>query len=266
MFCYLFCILGALATAGTALGFPLVQSATDLWKLPLLWLGFSFAFLLVYALFALVVWLIFLPRKTVEKESRLCRFLLEYTLDVLMVLSRVKCRVIGREKLPAERFLMVSNHISMYDPLASLAALRGTKVSYISKPENFRIPIVNVFMRHCRFMAIDRDNPRNAMRTINEAAALIQSGEASVGIYPEGTRSKNGELQEFRNGAFKIALKAKSPLVVLRVTNTNKVGRNFPWKRTVVTLEILRVFSYAELEGKSTNEIGALVYDLMANA
>lgn len=259
MIFYICCILSVLMTAGTAIGFPLLQNMQDIWKLPLLWVGYLIGLVLLYILFLLIVWLIFLPQKKAEKGSPLCRFLMEYTLEILMILSRVKCRVIGKEKLPDGRFLLVSNHISNYDPLVFLASLHGTQISFVSKPENFRIPIVNVFMRHCRFLPIDRENPRNAVRTINEAAEMIRNDEASIGIYPEGTRSKNGQLQEFKNGAFKIAMKAKAPIVVVRLSGTNQVGKNFPWRRTEVTIDIRKTFSWEELNEKNSNEISELV-------
>lgn len=96
------------------------------------------------------------------------------------------------EKLPKnERFLLVCNHRSKFDPILTWYVLRDYNLAFISKPENFR---------RCCFMAIDRENPRNALKTIHQAAELIKQNEVSVAVYPEGTRSKTCELLPFHNG------------------------------------------------------------------
>lgn len=71
-------------------------------------------------------------------------------------------------------------------------------------------------------MAIDRENPRNALLTIEKAAKLIESDEVSIGIYPEGTRSKECVLLPFHNGVFKIAQKASVPIVVASIQERSR--------------------------------------------
>ena len=112
-------------------------------------------------------------------------------------------------------------------------------------------------------MPIDRENPRNAIVTINKAAKLLKKQEVSIGIYPEGTRSKNGQLLPFHNGVFKIAQKAGSAIVVLCVTGTEKISKQTPFRRTDVYLDVLEVFSAQGIKETKTEMIGTAVRRLM---
>ena len=85
-------------------------------------------------------------------------------------------------------------------------ALRKEKLIFVSKPENWNIPIAGRLAVRCCFRTIDRENARNALRTIQDCARLLDEKAGPVVIYPEGTRSKTGELLPFHNGVFKIAI------------------------------------------------------------
>ena len=114
-------------------------------------------------------------------------------------------------------------------------------------------------------MAIDRENPRNAVKTVEQAANLIKAGELSVGIYPEGTRNKSYVgLLPFHNSVFKIAHKAdNAPIVIVGVSGTEKIHKNTPWKRTHVYIEVLQVLSSEEVQAMRTNEIGKITEERM---
>lgn len=96
-------------------------------------------------------------------------------------------------------------------------------------------------------MAIDRENPRNAMVTINKAAKLIENDECSVAVWPKGTRSKNKQLLPFHNGIFKIAHKAKVPVVIVAINGTD------------VSFDILETIPADFVSTHKTSEIGDIV-------
>jgi len=109
-------------------------------------------------------------------------------------------------------------------------------------------------------MAIDRESPRKAIATIGKAAKLLQKDEVSIGVYPEGTRSKTCELLPFHNGFFKIAQKAEKPIVVLSITGTEKIARNLlKLKVSHVYLDVLQVIPNDEVKKMKTDRIGELV-------
>lgn len=200
-------------------------------------------------------------KKEYEKSSKFYRWLLNnYTWFAFIILN-VKVHALGMEKVPEDaRFLLVQNHYSNYDPIVTWYAFKKQKMSFVSKPENFKIPFASGLIRKCAFMAIDRENPRNAVKAVDKAANLIKSDEVSVGIYPEGTRNKSYVgLLPFHNSAFKIAHKANNaPIVIAGVAGTEKIHKNAPWKRSHIYVEVLQVLSTEEVAAMRTNEIGKI--------
>ena len=222
------------------------------------------AFLLIYLLFIGVCCLLINPEKEYEKNSPFYRFLLDSATVAAMKLLRIQVHVSGIEKIPKDtKVLFVSNHRSNFDPIVTWYALKKWKIAFISKPSNFEIPFFGRIIRKCCFMPIDRENPRNAIITINKAAKLLKKQEVSIGIYPEGTRSKSCELLPFHNGVFKIAQKAEAPIVVLCVTGTEKISKRTPFRRTDVYLDVLEVFSAQGIKETKTEMIGTAVRRLI---
>lgn len=114
-------------------------------------------------------------------------------------------------------------------------------------------------------MSIDRENPRNAIVTINKAAEILGNEIASIGVYPEGTRSKECVLLPFHNGVFKIAQKANSSIVVLTVIGTEKIHKRAPWKATDVYLDVLEILPAEEVKSTKTDLIGDRIRTIFEN-
>lgn len=221
---------------------------------------------LLYVLFMGICALAVDPKKEYEKNSAFYRFLLDSATAAAMRLLRIRVHVTGLEKLPADTgLLFVGNHRSNFDPIVTWYVLRKWKLAFISKPGNFKIPFFGRIIRKCCFMAIDRENPRKAISTINKAAELLRRQEVCVGVYPEGTRSKTGQLLPFHNGVFKIAQKADTPVAVVCIMGTEKISKRTPFRRTDVHLDVCRVFSAEEVKGMKTEMIGAEVRRLIEN-
>ena len=227
-------------------------------------LGALLAVLILYFLFLGVCALLVSPDKTYEKNSPFYRFLLESATTVAIKLLRIRVHISGIEKIPKdEKVLFVCNHRSNYDPLITWCALNKWKIAFVSKPENFKVPFFGRIIRKCCFLPIDRENPRKAIVTINKAAKLLKKQEVSVGIYPEGTRSKNCRLLPFHNGVFKIAQKAEVPIVVLSITGTEKISKRTPFQHTDVYLDVLEVFPSENIKELKTEMIGMMVRQLI---
>ncbi len=223
------------------------------------------ALLLMYLLFIGVCCLLVNPGKEYEKNSPFYRFLLESATAVAIKLLRIRIHTSGIEKIPKnEKVLFVCNHRSNFDPLITWHALKKWKIAFVSKPENFKIPFFGRIIRKCCFLPIDRENPRKAIVTINKAAKLLKKQEVSIGIYPEGTRSKNCRLLPFHNGVFQIAQKAEAPIVVLCITGTQKISKRTPFQRTDVYLDVLEVFPTQGIKETKTEMIGTAVRHLIA--
>lgn len=214
---------------------------------------------LLYVLFLTVCALLVDTKKEYEHDSPFYRRLLYGATACCIRLLHIHIHVDGMEKLPKDgRFLLVCNHRSNFDPILTWQVMKERNLAFVSKAENFQIPIFGRIIRRCCFMAIDRENPRNALLTIEKAAKLIASDEVSIGIYPEGTRSKTGELLPFRCGAFQIAKRAGAPIVIAKTTGTEQIAHRFARRRTLVRFDVLDVLDSDTVARLHTREIGEI--------
>jgi 1-acyl-sn-glycerol-3-phosphate acyltransferase len=130
-------------------------------------------------------------------------------------------RVEGREKLPWRGpAVLVANHASLIDVVVLFSLYRPFK--WVSKAGNFKLPFIGWNMSLNGYVPLVRGNPRSALRAIRDCRRLLRLG-APVLIFPEGTRTMTGELQEFKDGAFFLAAKLGCPVVPIAVHGTGDV-------------------------------------------
>ncbi len=260
---FLFLLVSAVLTAGVYLAVPLLSLW---WLLPLLIGGYVGAIVLFLAVLFIISF--FLPKKKpIRRPNAFCVFMIRVTMSWLMRLFRIRIRLTGTEKLPDEPCVFVSNHRSDFDPMTVLAVMKGRKIAYISKESNFKIPIVGSFIYHAGFLAIDRGNGVRAVRTLNHAADMMKDIGVDIGIYPEGTRSKTGELLRFRQGAFLLAQNAEAPIAVMATAGTEHIGHNVRRLRsTKVELKILGVISKETVARLDKDELSALARGMIEEA
>lgn len=226
-------------------------------------------FLALLILFYLVVWLISLTVDMSEppkEDHPHYRRIVVTVIGQLNRFARVRIRLTGEEKLPNGRFLLVSNHRSSYDPISTVWALRKRDIGFITKPENHRIPLAGPMIFKANYLPIDRENPREAMKTIQAAADLLKNDVVSVGVYPEGTRGHDEDMLPFHNGVFKIAQKAFVPIVVLSARGAERIRKNFPLRHTDILLDICAVIPPEEHAALSTAELSAKVRAILAES
>ena len=120
-------------------------------------------------------------------------------------------------------------------------------------------------MRKCCFIPIDRENPRNALKALRKASELIKNDVVSMGIYPEGTRSKECKLLEFHDGVFKIAQMAKVPVVVMTIKNTENIYKRKFLGKIVIDIDVLDVIDAKTVEEKTTHELSLIARKSMEN-
>ena len=227
-----------------------------IWKTALL---FAVCFLALNLLYFVVVWVatwFINPTKPITRQSSVCRTGCLYVAYLLTGYGWVRTHVRGMEKLPEpERFLLVCNHRSMFDPAVIVRELGRFNISFVSKPSNMKIPLFGAMGYGAGYLPIDRDNDRKALSTILTAVDYLKRGICSIGIYPEGTRSKDGKLLPFHAGSFKIAQKANVPLVITSVSGTEKISKNIFRRPTDVYLDILEVIPADKVKSMSTAEL-----------
>lgn len=260
-------LLAVLAAIGICAGSGGFGSLAWLWILPVSFLG---SLLVLAAIFFLVLWLscAFVDvEKPQKQDSKYHRWLVSHTAQLVLPVLRMRMHTRGLEKIPQEgRFLLVCNHINDLDPVTLLAYFHKSQLAFISKRENTTMFIVGKIMHKIQCQLINRENDREALRTIINCIKIIQEDKASVAVFPEGYTSMDGLLHPFRSGVFKIALKTNVPIVVCTVQNTNKVFHNAKrLKPTDVHLHLLDVIRPEDYEGKTAVEVGDLVHKMMAD-
>lgn len=144
-------------------------------------LGGIIAIFLMYILFLFVCSLFVRTDRQYTEDSRFYRHLLYGATGFAMWFLRVKMHVTGMEKIPVDvKPLFVGNHLSNYDPLIEWHVFKKWDVAFVSKPENFKIPIFGRIIRRCCFMPIDRSDPGKALSTIKTATEILQKGDMAV--------------------------------------------------------------------------------------
>lgn len=223
-------------------------------------------FLLLF-LFLFICGLFVDTKKQYDRDSRFYRALLDGSTTFILWCLGVRYNIIGEERFPPSgNFLFISNHRSNYDPIIQWTVFKRYKLSFISKKENFRIPMYGRIIHRCCFMPIDRKSPRKAMETVNRAARLLTETENSVGVYPEGKRSKECKLLPFHSGVLKTAQKAGKPIVVSTIEGTENIFRNIKrLHKTVVTIRILETIDADRVRSLKTSELSEYCAGLMKN-
>lgn len=190
------------------------------------------------------------------------RKLIILSVGPMLQAGRVRVELVGTEKLPAGGFLLVGNHRSDFDPITAMWALRKRGLTFVTKKENVDIPVGGRIIVGSGCLSLDRSDDKQGLTVIRQAVRRIRAGDA-IGIYPEGTRSKTGELLPFRVGCFKAAQWAKCPLVVLKVENSELVEKNFLRRKTTVRLTVKAVLPYDEIADVDTAKVGERVRNIL---
>lgn len=260
----LVCVFAAAALAAALIYIGLNGAA---WQALVVFAAVFVGLHLLFIGFFAVVGLFVDTEKPLKKQNRLCRFGSWGFGALGCFYSGVRVRVCGEEKLPeAGRFVLVSNHRSGKDPIAVLSAMYPYNISFISKPSNMKLPVLGRVAYGAGFLPIDRENDRNALRSILQAADYLKRGICSVAIYPEGTRNRGEGLLPFHAGSFKLPQRAGVPLVIVATTGTSRKGGHGLFGRDVClnileTVEAERVKSMtsAELSDYARDKIGVFL-------
>jgi 1-acyl-sn-glycerol-3-phosphate acyltransferase len=174
--------------------------------------------------------------------------------------SNVDLKVTGIENIPTEGgFMMYGNHQGLFDVVA-LAATCPVPLACVMKQELKDVPLLKQIMRCTGSYPMDRQDVRQSLRVIQAVTKEVKEDGRRFLIFPEGTRSKQGNVMgEFHGGSFRCALKAKCPIVPLCFIDCFKPLDGKGSKRMTVQLHYLPVIPYEEFKDLDTVELAALV-------
>ena len=149
-----------------------------------------------------------------------CLRLVQAAFRLMLFIAGTRITVIGEEKIPDEPVLFIGNHRSYFDILLTYSRCKRL-TGYIAKKEMLRYPLLRDWMKRLYCLFLDRENPKEGLKTILQAIDYIKNG-ISICIFPEGTRNTGEELSllPFHSGSFKIAEKTNCPIVPISMNNT----------------------------------------------
>lgn len=214
-------------------------------------------YLLISYLIFPIEWVIGKINKRAKDYSSLR--IVQWGFRVLLKISGVKITVLGKENIPDEAALFVGNHRSYFDILLLYVQCERL-TGFISKDSMEKFPSLRVWMRYLYCLFLNREDPREGMKTILKAIEYIKQG-VSIVIFPEGTRNDGEELSmlPFKEGALKIATKTGCPIVPVSINNSADMFENQAprLKKTHVVIEYGTPIYPKELSRDELKFIGA---------
>ncbi len=147
---------------------------------------------------------------------------------MLAFFSGVKVTVSGLENIPKDSaVILAANHQGAADILLVLAFL-PVRFRFAIKKELFKVPIFGWYLKRAGYFSVDRKVVLSAYRTVETIVEIIKAGE-SVLIFPEGTRTKTGELGKFKRGSLLAALKSGAPIIPIAISGSFNIMRKGSW-------------------------------------
>ncbi len=234
----------------------------------------------LWGAYSLVIWTIFLSVNILLTTPMLLIWFLTKFFDknriilhyytcfwgvfLFFVVPNWKIKIEGKEHIDRNRlYVMIANHQSMVDIMVICHLF--TRFKWVSKKELFRVPFVGWMLSLNNYISISRGNRESAQKMINDCSRSIQKGN-SVVIFPEGTRSVDGKIQRFKEGAFKIAKNTGTDILPMVITGIQKALPKGAWVlrgRNLVTLKVLPPIPYKSFADKSPIEINHMVREYM---
>ena len=183
----------------------------------------------------------------------------QYMLNHVVTSGNIDLVVSGQENIPQdEGFMFYANHQGMFDFIAIVATC-DRPIAGVYKIELQPIPLIRYIAEATNSFAMDRDDVRQSLTVIQSVIQEVKKGRGYL-IFPEGTRSKNGNVMgEFHGGSFRCATKSKCPIVPVALVDCYKVLDQKGSKPLTVQAHYLKPIPYEEYKDLKTTEIAALV-------
>ena len=185
---------------------------------------------------------------------------IRHILELAVKSGNLDLTVTGVENIPepGQGFMMYANHQGMFDVVA-IAATCPTPLGAVLKKELQGIPFVQQISDCTKSFPMDREDVRQSLTVIQNVTEEVKKGRNYL-IFPEGTRSKNGNVMgEFHGGSFRCAIKAKCPILPVAFIDSFKVLDQKGSKQLPVQIHYLPLIPYEEFAGMKATEVAALV-------
>lgn len=190
------------------------------------------------------------PRLSVEKQDEMIHALPKDWAGSLVRSSGSTVTVSGEENMPAGPVLIVSNHQSNFDIPVLMSSLKKP-AGFLSKVEVKKMPFLPQWMEAMNCVFVDRKNRRQAVLSLKEGTEKLKAGHSLI-VFPEGTRTKGGDLAEFKTGALRMAVGAGVPIVPIAIDGTYEIMEKhggWRFKPSDVKLTVCKPFTAEDYSG-----------------
>lgn len=171
----------------------------------------------------IILGLIYIFLSPIDFKGRIFEFLSRNWSKIILFISGVKVKIIGIENINKNQsYIVVSNHQSLFDIPVVIANL-PLSIRMIAKKGLFMIPIFGWAIYIAGHISIERGNGKKAKRSLEKALEKIRKRRFSIVVYPEGTRSPDGEVKEFGKGAFRLAFDSKLPILPVSIKGSRMI-------------------------------------------
>lgn len=176
----------------------------------------------------------------------------------------VKVRVEGKAKIPDGVCLFAANHTSSADAPAVVGAI-PRRIAVLLKESLFKWPIVGQAFTLAHFIPVNRKDRESAIASVEKATEAMRAGQSFL-IYPEGTRSPDGRLQEFKKGAVVLAIKAGVPIVPVLCSGAQRVmaKHSMMIHPEEIVVEFLEPIDASKFSWEQRDVLNQQVHDVMA--
>lgn len=227
---------------------------------------FTVIVVVVTLLLACPLLLVCLIMKYISKpaEDKFIMFIIKAFMIIVRWASGAKIDYRGLDNIPDDKgVLYIGNHSSYFDVVFTYPVVKGN-VGYIAKKEFEVYPILAWAMKLSYCLFLDREDIKQGLAIIIKAIEYVKSG-ASIFIFPEGTRSRDGKIAEFKEGSVKIASKSGCPIIPVAISNAAEVFENHipRIKGAPVIVEFLPPIYPKELDKEEQKHLGKMVHDII---
>lgn len=186
-------------------------------------------------------------------------FFIQHILKLGLNSGNINLQVFGKENIPeTDGMLLYGNHQGLFDVVAVVTNF-DRKLAGVIKKEAKDVPFIKQVIQCTKSFPMDRDDARQSLQVIQEVTKEVQAGRNYI-IFPEGTRSRNGnEMLPFHGGSFRAAIKAKCPVLPVAVVDTHKVFDNKGSAQITCQLHYLPPIYYEEYQDMKAAELAELV-------
>ncbi|MFW5794293.1 MAG: lysophospholipid acyltransferase family protein [Bacillota bacterium] len=214
--------------------------------------------ILVISIFIIIV---YITEKLNPKSLKKHRLLMMFSNYFFNSLLRVKPIGKGLDNLPKDNnFVVYANHIEYSDPFYLKQFFDEYPLSFVAKKPLYRFPVIKNLLNSINCIPIGKLADRESLESILKTIKAVKEGQP-MGIFPEGKRSYSNEVQPFKPGAFKVAIKAKADICLVALFDFHETQINkLRLRKTKIYLSILPILKYNEYKEMDTVEVSKLAY------